>query len=141
MKIVPFSRNREFYPMKSFFDDFWNRYNTDEREDYQRIMPIDILEHDDKFEIQANLPGFKKKDIKMTINDNELIIEANREEKKEENSGSYCRCERYRGSYRRMINLSELTDRDKIDAKFEDGVLTVNIPKIEPKPSKEIKIG
>ena len=77
----------------------------------------------------------------MTLNDNELVIEAIRDEKKEEVEGSYCRCERFRGNYRRMITLSETTDKDKIEARFEDGVLIVDIPKIEPKPATEIKIG
>ena len=135
-------KDREFYPRMSFFDDFFNRFFDNEFiEDTQRIMAVDIIEHDDKYEIQANLPGFQKKDIKISINNNELVIEANKEETKEEKKGSYCRCERYKGSYRRVLTLSDQTDKEKINAKFEDGVLTLDILKIEPQPVKEIKIG
>ncbi|MBN1326402.1 MAG: Hsp20/alpha crystallin family protein [Candidatus Cloacimonetes bacterium] len=141
MKMVPYRKDKEFWPMASIFDNFINRFWAEnEVDENQRMMAIDIIEHDDRFEISANLPGFKKNDISMNINENQLIIEAHKEEKSEEKSGSYCRCERYHGDYRRVLSLSDLIDKDKIDAKFEDGVLNIKIPKLEPKPAKEIKI-
>jgi HSP20 family protein len=82
-----------------------------------------------------------KKNVKISINNNELAIEVKKEEKKEEEKGSKCRCERFRGSYRRVLNLSDEVDKDKIEAKFEDGVLILDIPKLAPVPTKEIKIG
>ena len=121
-----------------FVDDF---FKPEDVQDNQRTMALDILEEDDKFVIEANLPGFKKQDVKISVNNNELVIEAQREEKKEEKKGSYCRCERYQGSYRRVLNLSDQVDKDKIGAKFENGVLTLDIPKLTPVPAKEIKIG
>ena len=142
MKVVPFNNKRNFYPMMSLFDKFVDDFfKNEELEDNQRTMAIDILEEDDKFIIEANLPGFKKKDVKISVNNNELVIEAKKDEKKEEKKGSYCRCERYHGNFRRVLSLSDEVDVDKIEAKFEDGVLALNIPKKEPKPTKEIKIG
>lgn len=142
MKVVPFNNRRNFYPMMSVFDRFVDDFfKPEDVQDNQRTMALDILEEDDKFVIEANLPGFKKQDVKISVNNNELVIEAQREEKKEEKKGSYCRCERYQGSYRRVLNLSDQVDKDKIGAKFENGVLTLDIPKLTPVPAKEIKIG
>ena len=142
MRFVPIKREREIYPMMSIFDNFVHQFLDDDRsQENRKAMAIDIVEHENKYEILANLPGFKKKDIKISIEDNELVIEANHEEKKEEKKGSYCRCERYKGSYRRVLSIPDFIDKEKIDAKFEDGILTLEIPKTEPKPVKEIKIG
>ena len=142
MKYVPIRRNGGFYPRMTLFDNFVNNFISDESyEDNQRMMAIDIKEEDDKFIVEANLPGFTKKNIKMSVDNNELIIEANREETKEEKKDSYCRCERYKGNYRRTFSLSDHVDKDKIDAKFKDGVLSLMIPKITPEPAKEITIG
>lgn len=142
MKIIPFNERKSFYPMMSLFDKFVDDFfKGEESQENQRAMAIDIMEDEDKFLIEANLPGFKKKDVKISINNNQLLIEANREEKKEENKGSYCRCERYQGNYRRLLSLNDELDSEKISAKFEDGVLKLEIPKKAPSPSKEIKIG
>ena len=142
MKVVPYNNKKNFYPMMSLFDKFVDDFFTGEQvQEKQRTMAIDILEEEGKFVIEANLPGFKKKDVKININNNELVIEAKKEEKKEEKKGSYCRSERYQGSYRRVLSLSDQVDREKIAAKFEDGVLILDIPKKDPVPSKEIKIG
>ena len=142
MKVVPFNSRRSYYPMMSVFDRFADDFfKHEDVKDKHRAMAIDILEEDDKFVIEANLPGFKKTDVKISVNNNELVIEARKEEKKEEEKGSYYRCERYKGSFRRVLNLSDLVDKEKITAKFEDGVLILEIPKKEAIPVKEIKIG
>ena len=142
MRFVPIKREREIYPMMSIFDNFVHHFLDEDRsQENQKAMAIDILEHENKYEILANLPGFKKKDIKISIEDNELVIEANHEEKKEEKRGSYCRSEIYKGSYRRVLSIPDFIDKEKIDARFEDGILILEIPKTEPNPVKEIKIG
>ncbi|MBN1949484.1 MAG: Hsp20/alpha crystallin family protein [Candidatus Cloacimonetes bacterium] len=141
MKIVPYRRERNLMPAMSVFDNFMNRIFEDEAgNDIQRAMALDIIEEDDKFIIEANLPGFKKDDISIGIEENELIIEAKKEEKNEEKKGSYCRCERYHGNFRRVLSLSDNIDRDKIDAAYEDGVLIIKIPKVEPQPAKRVQI-
>jgi HSP20 family protein len=117
MKVIPYKNGRSYYPMASLFDNFMNRFMEDEsNRDIQRSMPMDIVEHDDKFILEASLPGFKKADISIAVEDNELIIEAKHEEKKEENRGNYCRCEIFRGNYRRVLSLSDNVNKDKIDA-------------------------
>jgi HSP20 family protein len=127
--------------MLSIFDDFFNRaFEEEAGDDNFRSMAMDIVEHDKDFEILANLPGFKKENVKISVHDNQLLIEAKCEEMKEETKGTVYRCERYSGGYRRNLLLPENSDLSKISAKMEDGVLRLVIPKKEASPQKEIVI-
>ncbi len=144
MKLVPYRRINDIRPMSnmlSLFDDFFNNvFEEESSEDNFRAMALDITEHDKEFSILANLPGFKKENVKISVHDNQLMIEAVCNEKKEENKGTVYRCERYSGSYRRNLMLPENTDINAINAKMEDGVLRLTIPKKEPSPKQEIVI-
>lgn len=144
MKLVPYRRMNDIRPMSnmlSLFDNFFNTtFEEDISEDNFRAMAMDITEHDKEYMIMANLPGFKKDNVKISLHDNQLVVEAAREEKKEEHEGTVYRCERYSGSYRRNLILPENADLNKIVAKMEDGVLSLSIPKKEPTPKKEISI-
>jgi len=143
MKIVPYNRNHEFKPMTSMlnlFDDFFNRYYEEDSDNNFKAMAMDIVEHEKEFELLANLPGFKKEDVKISVHDNQLMIEAKCESKNEEKKGTMYRCERYSGSYRRNLYLPESADVNKIQAKMEDGVLKLTLPKKEETPKKEIVI-
>jgi HSP20 family protein len=127
--------------MLSLFDDFFNRVYEDENSDENfRAMAMDIVEHDKEFQIIANLPGFKKEDIKISVHDNQLTIEAMCKVNKEETQGTVYRCERYSGSFRRNLLLPENANVANISAKMEDGVLKLNIPKKDPSPLQEITI-
>jgi len=141
MKIIPYRKGRSYYPMMSFFDNFMDRFMDDEQDQVnQGTMPLDIIEEEDKFILEASLPGFRKEDIGIAIEDNELIIEAKRAERQEETKGNYCRCEIFRGNYRRVLSLSDIIDKDKVDAKYENGILSISVPKLDPKPATKISI-
>lgn len=144
MKIVPYRKNTEYRPMSnmlSLFDDFFNRVYEDENSDDNfRAMAMDIVEHDNEYLILANLPGFKKENVKISVHENQLLVEAACESSKEETQGTMYRCERYSGSYRRNLLLPENAEVSKIAAKMEDGVLKLSIPKKEPTPKQEITI-
>ncbi|MBP7205650.1 MAG: Hsp20/alpha crystallin family protein [Candidatus Cloacimonetes bacterium] len=144
MKIIPYRKGQELRPMGtmlSIFDDFFNRaFEEEGGDDSFRSMAMDIVEHDKEFEILANLPGFKKDNVKISVHDNQLLIEARCSESKEETKGTVYRCERFSGNYRRNLLLPENSDLTKISAKMEDGVLQLIIPKKEPSPQKEIVI-
>ena len=130
MKLVPYNKNHEFKPMMSMlnmFDDFFNRYYEDESDNDFKAMAMDIVEHEKEFELLANLPGFRKEDVKISVHDNQLVIEARCENKKEERKGTVYRCERYSGNYKRTLYLPENADVNKIQAKMEDGVLKVTL--------------
>ena len=144
MKLVPSRRTSEINPMSTMlnmFDEFFNRaFEEDFEEENFRAMPMDIIERDKEYEILANLPGFKKDNVKISVHDNQLLIEANVEETKEEKKGTIYRCERYSGNYRRNLLLPDNTDVSKISDKREDCVLHLIIPKKEPTPQKQIVI-
>lgn len=144
MKLIPYRKMNELRPMSnmlSLFDDLFNHaFEEEGSDDNFRAMAMDISEQEKEFNILANLPGFKKEDVKISVHDNQLLIEATCNTNKEESKGTVYRCERYSGSYRRNLMLPENADMNKISAKMEDGVLKLTVPKKEPSPKQEIVI-
>lgn len=97
---------------------------------------IDLHEKGDSYEISAELPGVKKEDIHLTLNQGILSIEAEvRQENKEEKNGKVIRQERRYGKYSRAFDLGAGVQEGDIHARFEDGILTVSAPK---KPAQEL---
>ncbi|MBQ0013808.1 MAG: Hsp20/alpha crystallin family protein [Oscillospiraceae bacterium] len=92
----------------------------------------DITDEGDSYKLTADLPGFEKDDIKIDIEDNTLTLSAERhsEFEKEDKKGKYVRMERSYGSYSRSFDLTGIKS-DEIEAKYENGVLTLNLPKLE----------
>ena len=120
----------------TFFDDFKRpaRSNTN-----INVMRTDIKETDAGFELDIDLPGYKKEDVQAELKDGYLTISAKtnttREEKDE--NGKYIRKERYSGSCRRSFYVGEQLEQENIKARFEDGILKVMVPKKEAKPAVE----
>ena len=103
---------------------------------------VDVKDCNDHYEINAELPGVKKDDIKVSLVDGVLILETEVEkEDKEEKAGKYIRQERHYGKMMRRFNLGEDVKEEDIDAKFEDGVLKLRAPKLDVKSAaKEHRI-
>lgn len=123
----PFREMDEFE--KQFFaNPFGGFFGTGALEEFK----TDIKDEGDHYELEADLPGFDKKDIKLDINGDVLQISAERHSEHEEKDkkGKYVRCERSYGSYRREFDLSGVKS-DEIDAKYENGVLKLTLPKKE----------
>lgn len=139
MRLVPkniFERNR-------FLDDFWSPITWDEGFMEEFFTPkVDVKDCKDHYEINAELPGVKKDDIKVSLVDGVLILEAEvRKEDKEEKADRYIRQERYYGKMMRRFNLGEDVKEEDIDARFEDGVLKLRAPKLDVKTvAKEHRI-
>lgn len=107
----------------------------------KNIMHTDVKEKSDGYEISMNLPGFKKEDVKAELKDGYLTINASTSSSNDakDDDGKYIRRERYSGSCSRSFYVGEqVTDKD-IKARFEDGVLKIDIPKYEEKPAVEDK--
>ncbi len=98
-----------------------------------QVMKTDVHEHDDKYEMDIDLPGFKKDEIKLTLNDGYLTVSAAKGLDKEEKDkkGKIIRQERYAGSMQRSFFVGEAVKQEDVKAKFEDGVLKLDIPKDE----------
>lgn len=108
----------------------------------QRLMPrIDVKETDSAYDVKADLPGMKKDDIELTVHNGVLSISATREdEHKEEKDGELLRRERSYGHYMRQIPLGTNIDEQHVHASFEDGVLQVTVPKLEPVEAGKVKV-
>ena len=100
----------------------------------------DVVENENDFTLTADLPGFNKEDIKIEIDDGVLTINAERndETEKTEKGGKVIYKERSYGSYKRSFSLADI-EEDGIKAKYENGVLSLTLPKKEPVPEIESK--
>lgn len=94
----------------------------------------------DTFSVEVDLPGVKKGDIELKVEDNRLIVNAKREMKKEVKRKDYYLCESSFGHFSRVFSLPEGIDKDKIDAKLEDGRLYINLEKEPSKKAKSITV-
>jgi len=103
---------------------------------------VDISEDENTIFIEADMPGVKKEDIKVSMDGDLLSISAERTQSEEEKKKGYHRIERSRGSLSRSFTLGENVDAEKIEAKYDNGVLKVMVPKVEPtkKTEKEIPV-
>ena len=97
----------------------------------------DIRENGDEYVLEADLPGFKKEDINIDVEDNRMTITASRHSEFEEKDkqGNYIRCERSYGNFSRSFDMTGI-DTERLSAGFTDGVLTLHMPKlVETKPT------
>lgn len=95
----------------------------------KRFVPcVDVIEEDDEVRVEAEIPGVSPEDISVTLAEHSLVI---RGEKKPEKTGgrNYHRSERSYGAFRRVVPIPAEVDRERVDAAFRNGVLTVIIPK------------
>ena len=124
---------------KAFWGDQSSFWNADALAEFK----TDIKDTGNAYELESDLPGFRKEDIHIDIDDDILSIHAEHKDSKGEkdDKGDYIRRERYYGSYSRSFNVSEI-DVEGIKAAYENGVLTLTMPKKAPaKPeSKHLEI-
>ena len=98
----------------------------------KNLMKTDVRETDDAYEIDIDLPGFKKDEITAQLKDGCIVISAAKgldKDTKEKKNGKYIRKERYAGSMRRSFYVGEDITEDEISAKFENGILQLKVPK------------
>lgn len=107
-----------------------------------RHLPFaNLAKHsDDTFSIEIDLSGVKKEDIEIKIEDDHLTVNAQRRYKKETKEEDYYLCESSFGMFSRSFALSDAINRDKIDAKYENGRLYITLEKTESKKAKKIAI-
>jgi len=104
------------------------------------VPAVDVAEHEKAFEITAELPGLDEKNIDIRVANGVLTIKGEKSEEKEEKRKDYHLSERRYGSFRRSFSLPPGVEADKIDAKFQKGVLTVTLPKSTEAQKQEKKI-
>lgn len=124
-----------------FFEDPFKDFARVPARPQNELMRTDVKELENGFELSIALPGVKKEDITAEINDGYLTISATTSSNKDEKNadGKYIRRERFYGSAKRSFYVGEDITEEDIKAKYEDGILTLDIPKKEAKPVVEEK--
>lgn len=103
--------------------------------------PVDIQETEEGFRLIAELPGLTKDDIQITLENNVLRLTGERKLEKDVRKESFQRIERVYGSFARSFSLPHQVDSERVTASFENGVLTLNVPKAEQAKPRKIAIG
>jgi len=134
-EIIPF----DYHTNRSSYDPF-RHFEELERQMFSNSVSnfrADVMTKGDSFVIEAELPGFKKEDISLDIEDDILTIKATRqnEESSEDEKRKFIRRERYYGSYSRSFDVSNI-DTAAIKAEYNDGILTLELPKKTPEKPK-----
>lgn len=124
-----------------FEKEFFGHHNPLYGKHDQNVMKTDIKESDTAYEMDIDLPGFKKEDVSAKLENGYLTITAAKGLDKDEKNdkGVYIRRERYSGQCARTFYVGEAVTQEDIKAKFEDGILKVTIPKVEPKKVEDKK--
>ena len=118
-----------------FDRDFWGRKNPLYGKNEKNIMKTDIREHDAGYELDIDLPGFKKDEINVELENGYLTISAAKglDKDEQDKKGKYIRKERYAGAMQRSFYVGDAVTEEDIKAKFEDGILKLSIPKKDAK--------
>ena len=110
-----------------------NRSGQDDLTNIVWIPPVEVEYRDGKFSVSAELPGLKDEDVRVEIRDDAIVIQGEREEKREENDRGVRRTELRYGQFYRAIPLPDGADTDNARAEFRNGVLQVTVPVAEKK--------
>lgn len=137
MALIKYNKN-DFRPtsFRSFVDEF---FNDDLRGGSQASFSpkVDIAETEKEFEIQLHAPGMKKNEFKIDINRDQISISGERKVETGKKEKNFHSVESYYGSFNRSFYLAETINKENVVASYEDGILTVTLPKDEEKISRK----
>ena len=127
-ELIPFERAmrsvNSFYPYRQMADMHRSLVNS-----ASSLFRTDVSDVGDAYKLEAELPGFRKEDININIENERMTISVERKTDSEDNKPNYMCRERFYGSYSRSFDLSGI-DADNITASYADGILTLNLPKL-----------
>ena len=133
--------NKPYFPKRfsGVFDSFFDEANEVAKNTFQ--PKVSISENEQSFSVNAELPGVKKEEIHVDLEENSLTLSGEKKFKNEEKKENYHLIESSFGAFSRTFYLPDNVNIEKIEAKFEDGILNITIPKMEVKKlSNKIKI-
>ena len=134
----PFSDLRT--TMDRVFDEGFGRPRRRPVQGYESSFPIEVSQTEDELEVKASLPGMRPEDVEITVAKDVLTIKAAHREEAEDKKRDYYRREIRYGSFQRSMGLPVSVDSDKASATFENGILTLRLPKSESLKPKQIRI-
>ena len=140
MSLVRYNTNYDDF-VPSTFNGFVNRFFNDQQlkttsDDLKFLPNVDVIEKENAFELQVALPGLKKQDVELEVADSVLTLKGERKLKNEKEEGRYYSFETQYGSFKRSFKLPKNVDQTKVDASFEDGILKINLLKIDEQELK-----
>jgi len=139
--LVKWNPYRNLVSLPNELDRFFNDFNLDWNNTDSVWQPrVDITESDENYEVIAEIPGLTKKDIKISLDKNVLTISGEKKSEEKVEDKDYHRVERACGRFERLFTLPEDVKSDQIKAKYQNGLLTVEIPKAEKVLPKQIAI-
>lgn len=146
MAITRYNRGSEFdllrREMSRFFDDFLpNREGEEGQRSAVWAPRADLSETDDAYFIALDLPGLRRDEIEITMEDGTLKISGERSLESESENGQYHRIERSYGRFFRSFSFGPNADADNVEASFDDGVLTIRVAKAEERKPRRIEVG
>ncbi|ANH82548.1 heat-shock protein [Niabella ginsenosidivorans] len=146
MSLIKWNGNKEMLPgFSGWFDDFWSRdlfnWGNKNFSSTQTTLPsVNVKETDDNFEVEVAAPGMDKNDFRVTLDGNLLTISSEKQADNEEKNENYTRREFSYQSFQRSFELpKDVVDEESIQAKYENGVLHLTVPKKEEAKRKAPK--
>ena len=103
-------------------------------------VPLDVVEEDDKIIVRATLPGVEPDDIDVTLENEVLTINAETKTETEERKENYLVRERRAGKFHRTLRLPDTVDREKVETKYENGIVEITFPKAEAKKARRLSV-
>ena len=138
---------RDMTVLRRQMDDLFNRGfagflgEPDNGETMASWSPaMDVLETEDSVVLRAELPGLTEQDVEITVENNVLTLRGEKKFEHDESEGNYRRIESRYGSFYRSFSLPTSVDKERIDAKFANGVLQISLPKAEKAKPKKIAV-
>ena len=123
----------------SIFDQFFGR-GSDEETSAVWAPRTDLSETDDAYRIRLDVPGMEKDDITINLQNNTLTVSGERSSERKEESEEYVRVERAFGNFHRTFTLPDAVDPENVEAAYDNGVLTIHVPKTETSTRRQIEI-
>ena len=140
MTLVKLNPYRNLANLTSNMDSFFNNFGYENDSESVWAPRLDIVETEKHYEVVAELPGVDKNDIYIKVEDGMLVLSGEKKSEHEEKEGEYVYTERRYGKFERSFRLPKEVKADEIKARYENGVLNVNIPKSEKAQPKQISI-
>lgn len=136
---------RPFGDIDRLFDDFLGRrwlrpFGRSFGELAESLPSVDVIDRPDEVVVRAEVPGYKKEDIEISVSNSTLTLKGETKVEEKEEKGDYYRCEISRGSFYRMVDLPAAVDEEKAKATMKDGVLELTLPKSEKAKRRTIAI-
>lgn len=141
------TRNRNLNTLQNEIDRVFDRFfpSRDQDEDGTSRQPVwrprmDLVETDDTYRLQLDMPGMSRDDLNISYQDNELVVSGERTSDRREEGEEFVRVERSFGHFRRAFTLPKTVDAENIRATYDNGVLTITVPKTETEKPHQIDI-